>query len=252
MAVFSFALLGGCGGDDPPDVHATMTAACAEARGIFAAAPEPVDPASETAFFEASHEATRAAYFPAEDLAEEVDDRALGELHFQLGRFPRLIGFHEPLGVAFEARAAVTRLDRFARELGVPECGAATWRPDAWASLTNRAADRPTEERFVADLAALCAETFGDLPDGGPQAGGEVVAGVFAQKALSTFKQELLGMPPPRSMEDQYIALIAALIDVDAVIPDVAPRNLPPDFQERVNAAAASFTNATERFGVGC
>lgn len=109
-----------------------MTAACIEARDIFAAAPEPVDPTSEKAFLETSEEATRAVSLPAGELMEDVDNRALDELYSQLGDFPQLVGVRETIGVAFEARAAITRLDRLAHELGVPECGAATWRPDSW------------------------------------------------------------------------------------------------------------------------
>ncbi len=242
----SLLFVGGCGGDGAPNVGATMTAACIEARDIFAAASEPVDPATQAAFFEASDNAVRAATFPARDLTEKVEVTALEELHLQLDNFPRLVGFHEPVSVAFEARAAITRLDRFARDLGVPECGAATWRPDAWASLTDQAADRPTEERFTADVKALCSETFGGLPEGGTDRAASLLAGHAARQAVDAFKQDLLAMPPPRSMEAEYISLVAALLEFDAAVPDVAPTNPRPDFEERVDAATTSVLDALE------
>lgn len=229
-----------------------MTRACIKARDLFAAAPSPVDQASDAAFLDASDEAVRAATFPARDLTEEVENPALREMHFQLDNFPRLVGAHETIGVAFEARAAIMRLDRFAQQLGVPACGAATWRPDAWASLTDRAADRPTEERFTADLDTLCFDTFGDLPQGHADSVARAVAGVSARSAINEFERALLRMPPPPSMEDKYISLIAALLDLDAAIPDVAPTDPPPDYQERFAAARASVVAAIDDLGLSC
>jgi hypothetical protein len=241
-----------CGSDDPPDVVATLTEACTESAAVLAAAPEPVDDASASAFLEASDEAARASGFPARDLADDVDDPALDGLAFQLDRFPRLIGAHEPVHVAFEARAAIARLDRFAGELGVPECGAAAWRLDDWVALSDRLADRPAEASYRADVEALCAETFGSVTFGGTDALADVIAATSARRAISDFSREFGRMAPPETLDDEHVDLLAALIDLDFAIPDVAPTNPSPDREQRLELASTNTTAALDALDVDC
>jgi hypothetical protein len=241
-----------CGSDEPPDVVATMTEACSESEAILAAAPEPVDDASEAAFLAASDEAARASGFPARDLGEDVDDPALDGLAFQLDRFPRLIGAREPVQVAFEARAAIARLDRFAGELGVEQCGAGAWRLDDWVALADRLADRPTEGSYREDVEVLCADTFGSVSFGGTDALADVIAATSARRAISDFTREFGRMVPPDSLDDEHVDLLAALIDLDFAIPDFAPTNPSPDSQQRLDLARTNMVAALEALDVDC
>jgi hypothetical protein len=252
VAVIVLIAAAACGNDDPPDVVATMTEACSESETILASAPEPVDDASEAAFLEASDEAARASGFPARDLADDVDDPALDGLAFQLDRFPRLVGVREPVQVAFEARAAIARLDRFADELGVPQCGVAAWRLDDWEVLADRLADRPPDQSYRAEVEALCAETFGSVSFGGTDALADVITATSARRAISDFSREFKRMVPPDSLDDEHVDLLAALIDLDFAIPDVAPTNPSPDRQQRLDLASTNMTAALDALDVDC
>src|SRR5690606_18687683 len=112
--------------------------ACSAARDELGTASAPVDPRAEITFVATAHDAATAVARAAGDLATTHDDRALADLVWQLHAFPTTGNPDELLAVANEAGAAIVRIDRLARDLGVAKCQAATWRPDAWRTLAGR------------------------------------------------------------------------------------------------------------------
>jgi hypothetical protein len=287
-----FAVVPGACSDPPPSVAAMLAEACADARDHLAVVPPPVDADSEAAFMDASREATRAVASVADDLAERGDDRTIADLAWQLYRFPTAGDADEVLRVAHEASAAITRLDGFAHVLDVPGCGAATWRADAWRAVADRRAEHPSDAAFHRRLDRLCAKTFPDpaaLAGGAPLLDA-LVAGRGARPARSaTGAREALvdssdhvkarviarlntvttrpsdtarfigdfsnGLPtirPSADLEEVYVALLAAFIRLESVVPSAMPKHPPPATRERLDAALGALQDAWEALGIRC
>lgn len=273
------AMLAACSGA-PPNVTDALATACVDARDEFSAAPAPVDADTETAFLEASREATRAVARVADDLAARGDDMTIADLAWQLYRFPAASDADDVLAVAHEASAAITRIDQFATVLAVPECGAATWRTDDWSAMAARHADRPNDAAFRRSLMRLCAETFPEpslLTSGMPlldalvadAAGrarpsedvkGRVIARLntvttrpsAASRFIGDFSKELPRIRPSGRLEQRYFALLAAFMRLDSAVPSAMPKDPPPAVRERVEAALDDLQHAWEELDIRC
>lgn len=274
-APLALVMLAGCG-EDPPDANETLASACAEARDILAAAPAPTDEGSRTAFVEAAGEATELVGDAIAGLGGQVDEQAMQDLSWQLGNFPQETGGDEALLVAHEASAAILRIDRFAEALGVSECGAAAWRPADWRALASRLGDDVGESMFRQALNELCADTFPNprlLADGTPllpalideAEGAENVNLQLLQRLNSTnnrpadagrfirnFSDGLPQVAPSDNLEDEFTALVAAFLGVDAVLPRVIPRNPTPEFRNRVDATFEELERAWSELDITC
>jgi hypothetical protein len=251
-----------------------------DARDSFAAAPAPVDADTETAFLDASREATRAAARVADDLAVRGDDTTIADLAWQLYRFPTASNGDDVIGVAHEASAAITRIDQFAQVLQVPECGAATWRADDWRAMAARHADHPDDAAFRRSLMHLCAETFPEPlllargmplldglvadPAGRDRPSENVKARLIARlntvtarpsaasRFIDDFSKELPRIRPSARLEQRYVALLAAFMRLDSAVPSAMPKHPPPDVRERVEAALDDLQHAWEALDVTC
>jgi hypothetical protein len=265
-------------GEAATDPLETLAEACADARDTFAAAPTPADRNSQAAFLEASDEVTQTVAGVVNDVEDQIEDPALADLSWQLSNFPQGSASDDLLGVAHLASAGITRLDRFAQELGVPNCAAATWRPADWRAMADRLKDEQSEADFMAQVDQLCADTFPDpaaLADGGPllealavraedQSTEDTTAQVLpllgsindrpsdAARFIRDFSQRLPQMSPPENVEAEYIALLAAFIELQAVIPRVLPRNPTPEFEQRASAALEDLEAAWADLGITC
>jgi hypothetical protein len=264
-------------GEAEVDVTETLTEACTEARQILADAPTPADADSESAFVDASREATQTVATEIEDLGEQVDDPTLADMAWQLNNFPQPTDDEELLGVAHEASAAIVRLDRFAEALGVSQCGAPTWRPADWRAMADRLKEQQSEEAFRADLNQLCAETFPNparladgtallnaLVDSGQEESEDVIAGLLsrlhglsnrpaeARRFLREFSGALPEMNPSENLEDDYLALLGAFIHVDSVVPNVIPDEPSTEFRRRVDPAFEELERAWGALDITC
>lgn len=266
-------------GEAAADPAESLSDVCGEVRDSFASAPTPVDRRSQRAFVEASAEATQTVSDVVDDVADELDGPARADLAWQLNNFPQSGNADELLGVAQQASAAITRIDRFAQELGVPDCGAATWRPADWRAMADQLKEDQNEVEFLAQVDQLCAETFPDptlLAEGAPlldalavraaddESSERVSARILpllgstndrpsdAARFIRDFSQRLPQLSPSESLESEYISLLAAFIELDAVIPRVLPRNPTPEFEERASDALEGLDRAWADLGITC
>ena len=264
-------------GEGALDVTATLAEACAEADQAFAEAPTPANADSEVAFIEAAQEAAQAVVGVIDDLTEQVDDRTLADMSWQLNNFPGARDGGDLLGVAHQASAAIIRLDGFAEALSVSECGAPTWRPADWAAMADRLKPEQSEEAFRADLNRLCAQTFPDpalltqgtplltaLVGGSDDRSEDVVATLLsrltslnnrpaeARRFLRDFSDALPAMSPSETLEDNYLALLAAFIHVDSVVPNVVPNDPSAAFRRRVDPAFDELQAAWGALNITC
>jgi hypothetical protein len=275
------AVLAACS-NAPPSVSEALSEACADARRGLASAPAPTGPESEAAFRRAADEATRIVGDVADEVAHRGDDRTIADLAWQLHRFPSARD-ESSLRAAHEASAAIVRIDRFARTLDVPECGAATWRPADWRALADRLAERPSEDEFRRDLNELCEETFPNpsllsagvplltalVADPKANAGAidlqENVKGRLiprlrpasdrpgdTRRFLTALSNDLPELQPPESLDDEYVALLSALIGLDAAVPRAMPRDPPPAVREHLGAALDELEQAWEALDITC
>jgi hypothetical protein len=271
--------LAGCG-EAPVDVTETLAQACSDAREAFAAAPTPADEQSQAEFLEASGQATQAVAGVVEDLQEQVNDVGLGDLAWQLNNFPSPTEGREVLAVAHGASAAIMRLDRLAEDVGVSQCGAPTWRPADWRALADRIKADQSEPAFRDQLNRLCVETFPNPPmlqngtsllnalvanpDGGGTASEDVTAQLLdrlnnltgrqaaASNFLRDFSRDLPRLSPSENLEADYLALVAAFMGVDAVLPRVIPNEPTPEFRRRVDPAFEELDRAWGALGITC
>jgi hypothetical protein len=264
-------------GDGALDVTATLDEACAEARETFADAPTPANANSEVAFVEGAQEAAQTVVDVIDELSQQVDDRTLADMSWQLNNFPGSADGGELLGVAHEASAAIIRLNGFAEALSVSECEAPTWRPADWHAMADRLEEARSEEDFHADLNRLCAETFPNptqlaqgtplltaLVGGSDDPSEDVVATLLsrltslnnrpaeARRFLRDFSDALPELSPPESLESDYFALLAAFIHVDAVVPNVIPNDPSAQFRRRVDPAFTELEAAWDDLGITC
>jgi hypothetical protein len=259
------------------DVTATLDEACAAARETFADAPAPANANSEVAFVEGAQEAAQTVVDVIDELSQQVNDRTLADMSWQLNNFPGSADGGELLGVAHQASAAILRLNSFAEALSVSECEAPTWRPADWHAMADRLGPERSEEEFHADLDRLCAETFPNptqlvqgtplltaLVDGSDDPSEDVVATLLSRLAslnnrpaeahrfLRDFSDALPELSPPESLEPDYLALLAAFIHVDAVVPNVIPNDPPAQFRRRVDPAFNELEAAWAEIGITC
>jgi len=266
----------------PQSVSEALTEACTDARERLASAPPPTDPDTEAAFRRAAEEATQVVGDVADGLADQGDDQTIADLAWQLHRFPSA-GQEQSLANAHEARAAILRIDRFAHMLEIPDCGAATWRPADWRAIADRLADSQSNEEFRQDLNRLCEETFPEpslLRDGVPLLTAMVAnPGASAptidvredpkdrlvrrlrpssdrpgdtRRFLTAFSNELPELQPSSNLDDEYLALLAALLGLDAAIPRGMPREPLPAVRERVNEALDQLEDAWQALDITC
>jgi hypothetical protein len=277
IAGFAALVLGltACG-EGALDVTETLTDACNEARQTLADAPTPADAGSEEAFLTATREATETVATAIGELGDQVDDRTLADMAWQLNNFPTSVNGDDLLGVAHVASAAIVRIDGFAEALGVSECGAPTWRPADWRAMADRLKEEQSEEAFRADLNQLCVQTFENAPllaEGTPLLealvgesgqGDEVMDRLLprlnsvnnrpaeARKFLHEFSDALPGMSPSENLEDDYLALVGAFIEVDAVVPNVIPDEPSADLRRRVEPAFEELQRAWGALDITC
>jgi hypothetical protein len=249
---------------------------------MVASAPTPVDPGAERAFRQASDQATRAVADVADELAGRGDDQTIAALAWQLHRFPTANEDHS-LRAAHEASAAIVRIDRFARTLEVPECGAATWRSVDWRALANRLEARPSDDEFQKTLNQRCEENFPNpsLLRAGVPLLAALVADPKADPAtidlrqdvkrrllprlrtvtgrpgetrrfLTAFANDLPELQPSVKLEHEHVALIAAFMGLDAAVPRGMPRDPPPAVRERVEAALDELERTWEDLDITC
>src|SRR5918996_336221 len=260
-------------GEGALNVTATLAEACAEADQTFAEAPTPADADSEVAFIGAA----QAVVGVIDDLTEQVDDRTLADMSWQLNNFPGSTDGDDLLGVAHQASAAIIRLDGFAEALSVSECGAPTWRPADWAAMADRLKREQSEAAFRADLNRLCAQTFPDpallthgtpllaaLVGGSDDRSEDVVATLLsrltslnnrpaeARRFLRDFSDALPAMSPSETLEYNYLALLAAFIHVDSVVPNVVPNDPSAEFRRRVDPAFDELQAAWGALDITC
>jgi hypothetical protein len=266
--------LGACG-EGTVDVTETLNEACAEARQTLADAPTPADADTEAAFLTASREATELVATAIGDLGDQVDDQTLRDMAWQLNNFPQATDSGELLGVAHEASAAIVRLAGFAEALGLSQCGAPTWRPADWRAMADRLEEPKSDEAFRADLDALCARTFPNpdrLAEGTPLlpalvgGGGsdDVIARLLsllrvtpntpAESAdfLREFSDALPQLSPSENLENDYLALLGALIYVDSVVPNVVPNDPTAEFRRRVDPAFEELQRTWGALDISC
>ena len=264
-------------GDGALDVTATLDEACAAARETFADAPAPANANSEVAFVEGAQEAAQTVVDVIDELSQQVNDRTLADMSWQLNNFPGSADGGELLGVAHQASAAILRLNSFAEALSVSECEAPTWRPADWHAMADRLGPERSEEEFHADLDRLCVETFPNptqlvqgtplltaLVDGSDDPSEDVVATLLsrltslnnrpaeAHRFLRDFSEALPELSPPESLEPDYLAMLAAFIHVDAVVPNVIPNDPPAQFRRRVDPAFSELEAAWADIGITC
>lgn len=280
-------LAAGCA-DSPPDAGEEVAAACQQAREDFAAAPAPADDGAQNAFLDASAEAVQRVSVAIAELPENavgLDDRdverTLSDMAWQLNNFPSASGGTPVLETAHTARAAIVRLDRFAERLDLSECGAATWRPGDWRTLSDRLQDDTDEDAFRQQLNRLCAETFpnptmlaegrpllealaanptGD--DSGPaeDVKGQILARLNtlndrpadAGRFIRDFSRGLPALNPSDDLDAEYAALLAAFISLESAVPKVVPRNPDPEFRRRVDAALEELEDAWSALEIRC
>ena len=266
----------------PVEVAEVLTAACVDARDHLADVPAPVDEDSDLVFLEAADEAAQTVALAAEDLVTLGDDRSIADLVRHLRRFPRISDADRLPGVAYEASAAIIRIDRLAAELVVPECGAAMWRPADWHAMTTRPVTQTDEGVFREDLNRLCAATFPNPslladrmpllqalvagPDGGDEPGDSdaVKARVLARlntvssrpadaaRFIREFSSGLSDLRPSDDLVSEYVALLAAFMHVDAAVPSALSRDPPPDVRDRVYLALDELEQAWHPLGITC
>ena len=275
------AMLAACR-EAPPSVREALAEACADARRTLASVPAPADTDSETAFRRAAEQATRNVGDIADEVADRGDDRTITDLAWQLHRFPSAED-EQSLRAAHEASAAFVRIDHLARTLEVPQCGAATWRPTEWRAMSDRLAERPSDDDFRRDLNRLCKETFPEpslLSAGVPllpalAAGPTADAGTLdlqqnvkgrliprlrpasdrpgdTRRFLTAFSNDLPQLQPSENLDDEYVALLAALIGLDAAVPRAMPRDPPPAVREHVGIALDDLERAWEVLDITC
>lgn len=273
--------LAGCD-EAPVDVAEVLTAACVDARDHLADVPAPVDEDSDLVFLQATDEATQTVALAAEELIALGDDRSIADLVGHLRRFPGGSDADRLPGVAYEASAAIIRIDGLAEALVVPECRAAMWRPADWHAMTRRPGAQPDEDVFRQDLNRLCAATFPNPslladgmpllqalvagPDGGDEPGDSdaVKARVLARlntvsnrpAAAPRFIREFAdGLPellPSDGLEGEHVALLAAFMHMDAAVPSVLPRDPAPHVRDRVYRALDELEEAWHPLGITC
>ena len=271
--------LAGCS-EAPVDVTDTLAQACSDAREAFAAAPTPADDQTQAEFLEASAQATQAVAGVVDELLQQVNDVGLSDLAWQLNNFPAPTEGQEVLAVAHGASAAIMRLDRLAEDVGVSQCGAPTWRPADWRALADRIKADQSEPAFRQQLNRLCAETFPNPPmlangtsllnalvanpDGGGSASEDVTAQLLdrlnnltgrsaaASDFLRDFSHRLPALSPSESLEADYLALVAAFMGVEAVLPRVIPNEPSQELRGRVEPAFEELDRAWGALGITC
>jgi hypothetical protein len=270
-------------GEAPVSVGETLREACAEARDRLATAPEPTDADSDAAFLETSKDAASAVGDIADDLAERGDDSTIADLAWQLHRIPASTNPDDALRAAHEAQAAIRRIDEFAQALRLPECRAATWRPTSWRTMADHHGERPGDATFRSAINRLCAKTFphpslladgapllkslvadqdgGDGPDASPD---DVKARLLARlntvsnrpseaaRFIRDFSNGLPAIRPSQSLDAEYTTLLAALLELDAAIPSVMPREPTVAVRERVYAALDHLQAAWDALSISC
>jgi hypothetical protein len=254
---------------------------CAEARDIFAAAPAPADADSEAAFIAASDRAVGVVRDALDDLFDEMDDPNAAALSWQVNNFPSMTNSDEVLAVAQRASAAIIRIDRFAAALGMPGCGAATWRPADWRTIAGRHKKDQTEAQFRGDLNRICAGSFPNpaLLEGGrpllealaaTDASGDTGgADEIKERLLSRlsnlsnrpsatgrfmrdFPRRLPELSPPDTLEREHTSLIAAFMDVESVLPNVIPQNPSQEFRSHTDPAFDELEEAWGALEITC
>ena len=228
-----------------------MEEACVEARDAFADAPTPVDDATDRAFLEAASTAYTTAYSPGFDLRDDVDDDSLFRLVQYLGEIPSLIGAHTALDVAYDTRAIIPFLDELAGEVGAPACGADSWRLEDYEAITERLAPDIEVPDFVADVDEACRTAFAATTSPIEDPTG-VAAILTSRGAMTEFHRLLIALPPPASLDEEYVALRAALAQYSATVADVEREPQPADLDELTSDALDALTGAIEGLGVNC
>lgn len=241
-----------CSKSEPPDPAATMEESCAEARDTFASAPAPVDDATDEAFLEAASTAFTQAYSPGFDLRDDVDDDALFRLVQYFGQIPGLVGAHTAIDVAYDTRAIIPFLDELAGELGAPACGADSWRLEDYEAMTERLAPDVDEADYLADVEAACQAAFGATTT--PIVDPTGVAAIVTSRAAMTEFHRLVAIdvPPPASLDEEHLALMAAMAQYDVAVADVEREPQPADVDEVTGAAIDALAAAIEGLGVAC
>ena len=72
------------------------------------------------------------------------------------------------------------------------------------------------------------------------------------QFLLWHFPRELPRIRPSVNLERQYLALLAAFMELDAVVPKTMPRDPSPALRERVDAALINLEEAWEPLRITC
>jgi hypothetical protein len=269
-------------GQAPQTVSEALSEVCAEAHATLASAPTPTHPNAQMAFRRAAEEATQLVGDVTDELAVRGDDQTIADLAWQLHRFPS-IREDEPLRAAHEASAAIVRIDRFARTLEVPDCGAATWRPVDWQAFADRLAARPSDSAFRQTINRLCDDTFPNpslLRTGVP-----LLAALAAEPSataatidveenvksrllprlrtvsgrpgdtrrfLTRFANGVTELQPSDELREEHLALVVAFMGLDATVPRGMPRDPPPAVRERVGAALEELEAAWEELDITC
>jgi hypothetical protein len=66
------------------------------------------------------------------------------------------------------------------------------------------------------------------------------------------FPRELPKIRPSKNLEGQYLALLAAFLELEAVVPKAMPPDPAPPVRERVDAALDDLEDAWEALRISC
>jgi hypothetical protein len=218
LVVAILATACGGGADEPElgsvDVLPTLARVCGDAAAALAAAPEPVDAETETAFLAVMRTTGNEVHEALRPIADAVADIDLWEFSQLANRFPEIIGRWTPDEVAWRGRALVTRLDELAGTMGASACSADRWQLDVWAAWSERL--RPpagTDASFAADVREACDATVGEYE---PTSPGLPVYTGGADQAFLELSWAIDSIVPSPDRVGTLTEMLVALLSIDA------------------------------------